>query len=89
MSLLPDVELKGRASDAQAQSSTGLASIGQTRTPWFRSLPNQAYKISKTALNMLSAQWASTLDDEGFAVVALSPGVSVARSYARSPSTDC
>ena len=33
-----------------------------------------SYKISKSALNMLTAQWALGLKEEGFTVVAISPG---------------
>lgn len=32
------------------------------------------YKISKAALNMLTVQWAKSLQDEGFCVLAISPG---------------
>lgn len=40
----------------------------------FYRLPAPAYKISKTALNMLTAQWALAFAEEGFTFMAISPG---------------
>lgn len=45
--------------------------------PYLRQLPVPAYKISKTALNALTVQYALDLEEEGFMVFALSPGVSL------------
>ena len=47
-----------------------------------------SYKITKAALNMLTAQYALQYGDEGFAVTAISPGVSLyqpIRSSIRTP----
>lgn len=38
-------------------------------------MPGPAYKITKAALNMLTAQYAHTYAKEGFVIFALSPGV--------------
>jgi NAD(P)-dependent dehydrogenase (short-subunit alcohol dehydrogenase family) len=38
-------------------------------------MPGPAYKITKAALNMLTAQYAHTYGKEGFVIFALSPGV--------------
>lgn len=56
-----------------ARSST-LGSIAHTRSYSYAPVP--AYKISKTALNMLTVQYAIEFEKEGFAFFALSPGVS-------------
>lgn len=45
----------------------------------FKNLPAPAYKITKAALNMLTVQYSFGLADEGFTVVAVSPGVSSVR----------
>ncbi|POR36187.1 Putative short chain oxidoreductase [Tolypocladium paradoxum] len=42
--------------------------------PDFMSSPAPAYKISKAALNMLTAQYAQSLASQGFTVIAISPG---------------
>lgn len=39
--------------------------------------PTPAYKVSKTAVNMLTVQWAESLESDGFAVLAICPGVSI------------
>jgi NAD(P)-dependent dehydrogenase (short-subunit alcohol dehydrogenase family) len=41
-----------------------------------RHLSCPAYKVSKYALNMLTVQWAQALEDKGFIVYVISPGVS-------------
>ena len=38
--------------------------------------PTPAYKISKSALNMLTVQYALDLEEEGFIFITISPGVS-------------
>ncbi|EGD85738.1 hypothetical protein H112_06657 [Trichophyton rubrum D6] len=52
--------------------STTMGSIGMAAK--FRAAPAPSYKISKAALNMLTVQYALALEDEGFTVVAVSPG---------------
>lgn len=42
----------------------------------FQLLPSPAYKISKTALNMLTVQYAQQYAGEGFTFIGVSPGVS-------------
>ena len=42
----------------------------------FIEMPFPAYKISKVALNALTVQYALELETEGFAFVAVSPGLS-------------
>ena len=54
--------------------STSLGSIAYARQTSFA--PIHAYKISKAALNMLTAQYAVDLEKDGFCVLAISPGVS-------------
>lgn len=39
--------------------------------------PTPAYKVSKTALNMLTVQWAESLESDGFTVLAICPGVRI------------
>ena len=39
-------------------------------------MPVPAYKVSKAALNMLTVQYALSLETEGFTFITLSPGVS-------------
>ncbi|KAH8824194.1 dehydrogenase [Flagelloscypha sp. PMI_526] len=53
--------------------STGGSSFGLSR-PLYRAVPSHAYKVSKAALNMLTVQYALDLEDEGFCVIAFSPG---------------
>lgn len=48
-----------------------------TLAPALASFPVLGYKVSKTALHMLSLQWALALAEEGFVVVTLDPGVSI------------
>lgn len=43
--------------------------------PYFQEFTSPAYKISKTALNMLTVQYAEALRDEGVTFVAVCPGV--------------
>lgn len=54
-------------------SSTSLGSISLSQQS--HSMPGPAYKITKAALNMLTAQYAHTYAKEGFVIFALSPGV--------------
>jgi len=55
--------------------STALASLAWAdRWPM---VPTSAYKISKTALNMLNKHWAMDFADKGFTFLVLSPGVSI------------
>lgn len=42
----------------------------------YKQQPTPAYKISKAALNMLTVQYALDLQDAGFTVLAICPGVS-------------
>ncbi|GAB7342538.1 hypothetical protein MBLNU457_g0719t2 [Dothideomycetes sp. NU457] len=52
--------------------STALASISWAdRWP---NVPTSAYKVSKTALNMLNKHWAMEYADKGFTFLLLSPG---------------
>lgn len=37
--------------------------------------PTPAYKVSKAAVNMLTVQWAESLENDGFTVLAICPGV--------------
>ena len=39
--------------------------------------PTPAYKVSKAALNMLTVQYALEFGNDGFTVIALSPGVCI------------
>ncbi|CAG9953293.1 unnamed protein product [Clonostachys rosea f. rosea IK726] len=55
-----------------ANISTTVGSI--TMAPTFREIPTPAYKISKAALNMLTVQYALSLEDQGFTTIAVSPG---------------
>lgn len=58
--------------------------------------PSHAYKVSKTALNMANKITSLDLADEGFTVVAISPGVSFlllfptshCAGFQRQPTTD-
>ncbi|KAJ0120124.1 hypothetical protein J7T55_000979 [Diaporthe amygdali] len=45
-----------------------------TMSSHFQQLPTPAYKISKTALNMLTVQYAEAFRDEGVTFIALCPG---------------
>ncbi|EXJ95963.1 hypothetical protein A1O1_01088 [Capronia coronata CBS 617.96] len=45
-----------------------------TLAKYIAMLPTPAYKISKTALNMLTLQWAFQYEKEGFTFMAISPG---------------
>lgn len=40
-------------------------------------VPTSAYKISKTALNMLNKHWSMDYADKGFTFLLVSPGVSI------------
>ncbi|KAH6852640.1 dehydrogenase [Alternaria alternata] len=40
----------------------------------FKFQPTPAYKVSKAALNMLTVQWAESLEKDGFTVLAICPG---------------
>ena len=53
--------------------STGLADIDVIVRSGFSKNPQ--YPISKAALNMLVAEYAAALEDEGFTFLAISPGV--------------
>lgn len=48
-------------------------------------MPMQAYKISKAALNMLHKITSLDLADEGFTLLAISPGVSFQRLLEHPP----
>jgi len=50
-----------------------MASIAKASSYMFQ--PTPAYKISKTALNMLTVQDAEEMKGEGFVFVAVNPGV--------------
>ncbi|KAJ3539552.1 hypothetical protein NM208_g5443 [Fusarium decemcellulare] len=52
--------------------SSGLGSIGLAGK--YRAAPFPAYNVSKAALNMLTVQYALQLAEDGFTVVAISPG---------------
>ncbi|KAI7778854.1 hypothetical protein LA080_001545 [Diaporthe eres] len=43
-------------------------------SPYFQQQPTPAYKVSKTALNMLTVQYAEAFRDEGVTFVAICPG---------------
>lgn len=45
--------------------------------PALKSMLVPAYKISKAALNSLTVQYALDLEEEGFTIVPISPGVSI------------
>jgi len=49
-----------------------LGSIGLNH--YTKMMPLSSYKISKTALNMLTVQYANDLDSKGFTVFCISPG---------------
>jgi NAD(P)-dependent dehydrogenase (short-subunit alcohol dehydrogenase family) len=53
--------------------STSLASIAWVAQNGFRESP--AYKVSKTALNMLTALYAQEYATHGFTFLAVNPGV--------------
>lgn len=57
--------------------STTVGSMSMGRQQHF--VPTPAYKISKAALNMLTVQYALDLEKEGYAFIAVSPGVSFSR----------
>jgi NAD(P)-dependent dehydrogenase (short-subunit alcohol dehydrogenase family) len=65
-----------------ALSSTTFGSINMA--PTYKAVPAPAYKVSKAALNMLTVQYAQSFVDDGFTIVAVSPGVSISIQY---PST--
>lgn len=52
-----------------------MASLDRAKT--YSGMPVPAYRISKTALNMLTVQYAHALADEGFTCFAVSPGVRI------------
>lgn len=54
--------------------SSTLSSITLAQKYAFQPAP--AYKISKTALNMLTVQWALQFAQEGFTFICINPGVS-------------
>ena len=60
-------------------SSTSVGSISHASR--YAQVPVPAYKISKTALNMLTMQYALEYDKEGFTVLAISPGVCTLLHY--------
>ncbi|KAK7698608.1 hypothetical protein SLS64_012347 [Diaporthe eres] len=43
-------------------------------SPYFQQQPTPAYKVSKTALNMLTVQYAEAFREEGVTFVAVCPG---------------
>ena len=56
-----------------------------TRARDYSFATTHAYKITKAAMNMLTAQWAMELESEGFTVLAITPGVSPIFRNALSP----
>jgi NAD(P)-dependent dehydrogenase (short-subunit alcohol dehydrogenase family) len=54
--------------------SSTVGSFSMSRA--FSFMPAPAYKITKAALNMLTYQYALTYAEEGFTIIAVSPGVS-------------
>ncbi|KAF3398275.1 hypothetical protein F1880_005607 [Penicillium rolfsii] len=52
--------------------SSSLGSI--TQAPAWEQQDSPSYKVSKAALNMLTVQYALSLADEGFIIIAISPG---------------
>lgn len=66
---IPTLHIKHRLRNR----STSLGSISLSQQS--HSMPGPAYKITKAALNMLTAQYAHTYAKEGFVIFALSPGV--------------
>ena len=55
--------------------SSTLGSIKMVKeTPGYAQIPTTSYMISKAALNMLTVQYSTDLQKEGFVVMALSPG---------------
>lgn len=57
----------------QPTSSTTMASLDRAKT--YNDMPVPTYRISKTALNMMTVQYAHALADESFTCFAVSPGV--------------
>ncbi|MCJ1404072.1 hypothetical protein MMC11_007297 [Xylographa trunciseda] len=55
-----------------ANISSTLGSIARAEV--YKPFPVPAYKISKAALNMLTVQYGQAYEDEGFVIVAISPG---------------
>ena len=55
-----------------ANITSTLGSVGYNE--YTKGMPVSAYKISKTALNMLSVQYANDLGPKGFTIVLVSPG---------------
>lgn len=58
---------------AHQTSSSGLGSIALAGK--YKAEPFPAYNVSKAALNMLTVQYSLSLNDDGFTVIAVSPGV--------------
>ncbi|KAK1149656.1 hypothetical protein N8T08_005208 [Aspergillus melleus] len=55
-----------------ANISTTVGSIAQSHK--YKMSRTPAYKVTKAALNMLTVQYAQDLEEEGFTVLAISPG---------------
>lgn len=71
------------ASSLTSDSTTSLGSITLAAAAHY--LPAPAYKISKATLNALTVQYALDYEKEGFAFVAIAPGVSDSYAHAHAP----
>ncbi|KAH7411239.1 dehydrogenase [Cadophora sp. MPI-SDFR-AT-0126] len=65
--LLRRGQLKKIANISSSLGSMTLSAMGKFQ-------PTPAYKVSKTAVNMLTVQWAESLKSDGFTVLAICPG---------------
>ncbi|KAH6718719.1 short-chain dehydrogenase/reductase SDR [Leptodontidium sp. MPI-SDFR-AT-0119] len=65
--LLRKGELKKIGNISSTLGSMTLSAMGKFQ-------PTPAYKVSKTALNMLTVQWAESLESDSFTVLAICPG---------------
>ncbi|KAG4429425.1 hypothetical protein IFR05_015088 [Cadophora sp. M221] len=65
--LLKKGQLKKIGNISSTLGSMTLSAMGKFQ-------PTPAYKVSKTALNMLTVQWSESLEKDGFTVLAICPG---------------
>ncbi|CAN9323804.1 unnamed protein product [Alternaria alternata] len=65
--ILKKGQLKKIANISSSLGSMALSAMGKFQ-------PTPAYKVSKAALNMLTVQWAESLEKDGFTVLAVCPG---------------
>ncbi|PVH75146.1 NAD(P)-binding protein, partial [Cadophora sp. DSE1049] len=65
--LLRKGQLKKIGNISSSLGSMTLSAMGKFQ-------PTPAYKVSKTAVNMLTVQWAESLESDDFTVLALCPG---------------